>query len=133
VVVTFSRPLTASDFRTVAEVPGVGVTSIEAIGLNSKKQILTVGGDPGILGQFDAEFELRDGRLSGIVAAEAVIADLEAYDDLSRHTNVVVVDVAPELVSRRLGAMRPGLARGFSKGFDVIVNDLYWITGELPR
>jgi hypothetical protein len=109
------------------------LTSIEAIGLNSKKQILTIGGDPGILDLIDAEFELRDGRLSGIVAAEAVIEDQEAYDVLSGDSNVVLVDVAPELVNRRLGAARPDLARGFNNRFDVIVNDRYWITGELPR
>ena len=45
--------------------------------------------------------------------------------------NVLLVDVARELVSRLLGVVRPDIVRGFDR-FDLIVNDLYWITGELP-
>lgn len=126
------RPLSPNTFQAVTDVPGVEVTYVEAIGLNSKKQVLTVGGDPGILGQIDAEFEMRGGHFSGIVAAEAVVEDQRAYDLLSIDASVVLVDVAPELVSRRLEAVRPDLARDFDR-FDVIVDDLYWMTGELPR
>lgn len=131
VVITFTRPLSASDFRTVVNVRGVEVTSVETVGLNARKQILTVGGDLDILDEIDAEFESRDGSLSGVVAAEGVVRDQEAYDVLSGDGNVLLVDVAPELVSRRLGVVRPDIVRGFDR-FDVIVNDLYWMTGELP-
>lgn len=132
VIVTFDRPLSGSAFLAIANGPGVEVTYVEAIGLNSKKQILTVGGDPGILGQIDAEFEMRNGSLSGIVAAEAIVEDKRAYDVLSSNSSVVLADVAPELVRRRLGAVRPDVARDFNR-FDLIVDDLYWMTGELPR
>lgn len=133
VVVTFERPISVEVFRDMVQAAGVRVASIEAIGLTTKKQILTVGGEPGILEHLEGEFEMLGARLEGIVAADAVLDDRGAFESLSDQGGVLLVDVAPALVIQRIGATRPDLVRAFGDRFDVIVNDLYWVTGELPE
>jgi hypothetical protein len=129
IVVTFNRPLGATEMEAVARIPGVVFGDAEAIGYLSDGTIETAGGYAGQPAELIRSL-LEDGATpEGIVAFEASVATRQAYDALIALDSVYLVDVSPALVEQRVRA-----ASGFRLGgdrLDVIVNDLYWLRAGL--
>ena len=80
---------------------------MEAIGDLESGQILTVGGDVGIVSGLREEFDRHGARAKGIVAAEGTVADRGGFERLGQFPRTYLVDISDGFIRERLPARLP--------------------------
>jgi hypothetical protein len=128
-VVTFRRPLSATEARQTLDIPGVAIADAEAIGRTADGLVVTVGGNAGN----PDELLVRLGDYAadpwGIVAVELSVSSARSYELLVQNSVVLAADPAPTLFAQALAGARN--QRIGSDRIDVQVNDLYWLYAGL--
>jgi hypothetical protein len=122
IMVTFKVPLSVEDARASLGADA-NITYVESVGTQGDLK-MTVGG-PTLGPWINEQFDSLSASMTGVVAAQVSVASGDELRRLSRDSNVLLADVAAEVIQRDT----PQRVRGLSSGgrLDVLLNDVYWI------
>lgn len=116
-VLTFTRPLTATDLRALART-GVTIHTIESVGIDAAGDRSSAGAPygPSVFDELAAfAMESSGTVLEGAVSATASVPNQNVFHDLVGDSRVFLVDVSPHMAS---------LSANLSEAPSV--NDVYW-------
>lgn len=129
-VITFSKPIDPARFAQIGAIPGVTLTSYEAIGTWNDPTTLTVGGPASGVDTARIAFEEEGGRMLGVVSAEALLEGQDAYERLISEADIALVDLSGEAALSEL--RRQGIVVPAGTRLDIVLNDSYWeLTGRV--